>query len=304
MCAAVPLFHLGRDAEVGRLALPGAPRAGGLAGLSRRRARAARATGREARACLEMFLAEMVEKITFGRPPEPGEPVRWILQVSAFRRSEDVERLTRGLELAGLSPDPDERRAVNGRAGGRSSFRCEKGRWTLAFEGEAVELSDAKGLHDLAQLLAQPRQALHCLELAGRSDEPTGDAPVLDDRARREIGARVRELQETHRRGRGRSRPGSGRARPRGAGPDRGPALRCAGAGRRARAGWEARPSGLAAPSPGGSATRSGRSPASTPRWGGTSTTRSAPGPTARTFRSGPSSGRSEPGRPRGRLTL
>src|SRR5262249_51224893 len=50
---------------------------------------------------------------------------------------------------------------------------------------------------ELAQLLAQPQQALHCLELAGRSEEPTGDAPVLDDRARREIGGRVRELQAT-----------------------------------------------------------------------------------------------------------
>jgi hypothetical protein len=35
------------------------------------------------------------------------------------------------------------------------------------------------------------------LELAGRSAEPRGDDAVLDERARREVTARARELQET-----------------------------------------------------------------------------------------------------------
>jgi hypothetical protein len=67
----------------------------------------------------------------------------------------------------------------------------------MAFEGTQVELSDAKGFHDLAQLLSKPEEPVHCLELAGRTSEPRGDAPVLDERARRELGARVRDLQET-----------------------------------------------------------------------------------------------------------
>ena len=47
-----------------------------------------------------------------------------------------------------------------------------------------------------SQLLARPGVELHCLELADRPAETGGDAPVLDDRARRELKARVRELQQ------------------------------------------------------------------------------------------------------------
>jgi hypothetical protein len=36
---------------------------------------------------------------------------------------------------------------------------------------------------------------VHCLELADRPAETAGDAPQLDERARREIQARARELQ-------------------------------------------------------------------------------------------------------------
>ena len=195
-CAAVPLFLLGRDAEAVAL-LSRAPRAVVDTPAYLAAAHALLGDREQAAACLELFLSELVEKITFGRAPEPGEPLRWVLQVNPFRREEDVSRLTRGLALAGLSSDPDEPRPVTGRAGARSTFRREEDRWTLEFDGTAVQLADSKGLHDLVQLLAQPRQAIHCLELAGRSAEPTADAPMLDDRARREIGARVRALQAT-----------------------------------------------------------------------------------------------------------
>ena len=36
---------------------------------------------------------------------------------------------------------------------------------------------------------------MHCLELADRPAEPAGAAPVLDERARREVRERVRDLQ-------------------------------------------------------------------------------------------------------------
>jgi hypothetical protein len=46
------------------------------------------------------------------------------------------------------------------------------------------------------QLLARPGEHVHCLELAGRRGEPTGADAVLDERARREVRARIRELEE------------------------------------------------------------------------------------------------------------
>jgi hypothetical protein len=66
----------------------------------------------------------------------------------------------------------------------------------LTFGRLSVQLIHQKGFSDLARLLQQPGVELHCLELADRAADQTDAAPVLDDRARREVRARVRELQQ------------------------------------------------------------------------------------------------------------
>jgi hypothetical protein len=77
-----------------------------------------------------------------------------------------------------------------------ATFRRDGALWTLAFGGCAVQLTHQKGFLDLVQLLARPGSELHCLELADRPAETGGDVPALDERARRELKARVRELQQ------------------------------------------------------------------------------------------------------------
>jgi TolB-like protein len=150
---------------------------------------------------LRQFLAQFQERVLFGREPEPGEPLRWLLHVNPFRRAEDVERITSGLRLSGLPADPDYElvpvrvAAHEGIRGGASTFHFDGSTWTLMCDGLLVTLSDAKGLHDLAVLLAQPEEERHCLELAGRPAELGGQDEVLDDRARREYRARLQELQ-------------------------------------------------------------------------------------------------------------
>lgn len=150
---------------------------------------------------LQRFLADFEERVTFGRAPDPGEPLRWLLHVNRFRREEDVQRVTTGLRLAGLPVDPDTLSAPDLRispAKERSAsaqFRWQGERWHLVFDGASITLADAKGLRDLASLLACPGEERHCLELAGRPAETGGDEAVLDDRARREYRARLAELQ-------------------------------------------------------------------------------------------------------------
>jgi hypothetical protein len=149
---------------------------------------------------LGRFLEDFQERIGFGRAPEPGEPLRWLLHVNPFRRQEDGERLARGLALAGLEADPDEGRpeAVARPVAPEAApamFRRDGPLWAMAFGGLSVQLTHQKGFLDLAQLLARPGVELHCLELADRPAETGGDVPVLDERARRELKGRVRELQ-------------------------------------------------------------------------------------------------------------
>jgi TolB-like protein/tetratricopeptide (TPR) repeat protein len=194
------LFVLGRDAEV--LAVGAQAPISMFVDIPAFLAASCALSGdlERARFYLGEFLSGLGDRITYGRPPDPGEPLRWLLHVNPFRRPGDVARLERGLSLAGLEEDPDDRRpeAVARpvpQAPNEARFGREGPIWHLDFDGLSVQLTHQKGFSDLARLLERPGVEVHCLELADRPAETSGDAPQLDERARREIQARVRELQ-------------------------------------------------------------------------------------------------------------
>lgn len=67
----------------------------------------------EARRYVDSYLVLFRQRITYGRPPEPGEAVDWLRRINAFRRPADLEVLLDGLARAGLSapaPIRDSRR--------------------------------------------------------------------------------------------------------------------------------------------------------------------------------------------------
>jgi TolB-like protein/tetratricopeptide (TPR) repeat protein len=159
-----------------------------------------------ARPHLKTFRNEFRLKITFGREPEPGEELRWLEQVIPFRRAEDAILLRDsarrlGLEVgehalpAARSPSPSPVLPANIPLEG-DRFRLEGDVWTLAFEGTAAQLADVKGFHDLARLLARPGESVHSLELLGAPSPSAESSEQLDGKARRQIEARIRELQE------------------------------------------------------------------------------------------------------------
>ena len=76
-------------------------------------------------------------------------------------------------------------------------FRCDGATWTLAFSGVEVHLPDAKGLRDIATLLAAPGRAVPATALLGMPPAPAvGADPILDDTAKAAYRARLAELQD------------------------------------------------------------------------------------------------------------
>jgi hypothetical protein len=80
-------------------------------------------------------------------------------------------------------------------------FRRDGGRWTVGLGGTTARLRHAKGLADLAVLLAAPGRPVPAVDLAAaaageqvRTALRFGSDPVLDARARRELRARLRDL--------------------------------------------------------------------------------------------------------------
>jgi hypothetical protein len=78
-------------------------------------------------------------------------------------------------------------------AADRPGFRFDGGSWELSYGGTRVHVPDAKGVRDLATLVASPGEPMHVLALLG-VDGPGGADPVLDDRARAAYRARLTEL--------------------------------------------------------------------------------------------------------------
>jgi pimeloyl-ACP methyl ester carboxylesterase len=71
--------------------------------------------------------------------------------------------------------------------------------WTLTYEGESVHLKHARGLSDLAVLLASPGQEVHCGTLwsCAETAQALGQAedPMLDEEALGAYRQRLRELE-------------------------------------------------------------------------------------------------------------
>ena len=70
-------------------------------------------------------------------------------------------------------------------------FRRDGHYWTLAYAGVVVHVRDAKGLHDIARLLARPGAGLHVSELVGASDSRAAES-AANDRARAAVAMRIR----------------------------------------------------------------------------------------------------------------
>jgi TolB-like protein len=154
----------------------------------------------------EIFIREYRNKIAFGREPEPGEPLRWAVQVEPFRDIGHSRRMPDALRDAGIAEiNVDE--AINSRMSLKvrpaeiaclpgNSFTHEGSVWSIAYEGTGARLVELKGFHDIARLLAQPHEPLHCLELSGAPQESGTPDEVLDKQARLDYRRRIEELQQ------------------------------------------------------------------------------------------------------------
>jgi predicted ATPase len=74
-------------------------------------------------------------------------------------------------------------------------FQRDGAVWHITYLGKTIRMPDAKGLRDIAALLARPGEPASATQLAGLG-APGGADPVLDDRARAAYKARLAELDE------------------------------------------------------------------------------------------------------------
>jgi len=112
----------------------------------------------------------------------------------------DGRSFARGvLEFLGTPMEAALARGDGKRSELEGALRQQGAVWELNFAGRTVHLQHSKGLADLAILLAHPHRTIDALDLlAGEVNEAPRPAassqPVLDAKARREIGSRLVSL--------------------------------------------------------------------------------------------------------------
>jgi hypothetical protein len=131
-----------------------------------------------------------------------GEPERLDAAVAALA---EVAAAARKLGLAQLARDAEAAGFAAGQVPvAEGTFARDGTLWTLAYGGVTVRMRDAKGLSDLAVLLAAPGRQVPAADLiaaagagqAGLADLRLGADEVLDATARRQIRARLASLGE------------------------------------------------------------------------------------------------------------
>lgn len=152
-----------------------------------------------ARSHVAQFLATFQEKITFGRPPAPEEPLAYLLHVNPFARQEDADFLVDGLRKAGLTSEPPPRGAayLPPDVSERGTFQLDRDndRWNVTYANRTARIKAMKGCRDVALLLSSPGERFHSMEIAGRVIEGDGGV-MMDARARADCQRRMRELHE------------------------------------------------------------------------------------------------------------
>jgi hypothetical protein len=104
-------------------------------------------------------------------------------------------RLADELGFVGIAARLDGRASELGAGSADALCHHDGDVWNLAYRGRSARLRDAKGLHDLAVLLAHPAEDISVLDLAATGIRGEGRAdPVLDARARAEFRRRLDDL--------------------------------------------------------------------------------------------------------------
>jgi AAA ATPase domain len=134
--------------------------------------------------------------VQLGEPERLAAAVAALAEVAASARRLGLAQLARDAEAAGFAAGQ-----VPVAEGG---FTRDGALWTLAYGGVTVRMRDAKGLADLAALLAAPGREIPAADLvaaagagpAARADLRLGADEVLDATARQQIRARLADLGE------------------------------------------------------------------------------------------------------------
>ena len=139
------------------------------------------------------YLIEFSEKINGGKPTDTQTALQWMINVNPYRGESKQRPFWKYMSQTDLNNLIVEKSEVP--SAHHNQFTKKGELWTVSFDGKQVQLYDLKGYHDLARLLAEPAQTIHCTDLMGAQVLEKGEE-VFDEKAKTTYQKRIRQLQQ------------------------------------------------------------------------------------------------------------
>ena len=145
------------------------------------------------RSCWEAYLSEFSRKINGGKPADPQTALEWMVNINPYRGETKLKPFWEYMSLTNIDKAIVAKPETHGIHQNR--FTREARLWIMSFEGKQVQLSDLKGYHDIARLLIEPAQSIHCTDLMGAQVLEKGEE-VFDEKAKTTYQRRIQHLQQ------------------------------------------------------------------------------------------------------------
>lgn len=141
-----------------------------------------------------IYLEQFQERILFGEKPKPKQAVQWLVDTNPYRGESNILPFLEFISNENgtlLLQQPEERGIKPAQ---ENVFRKGVGLWEINFNHKTVLLPHVKGYIDIAKLLAQPNQEIHCAELMGVPVKIEDETLVLDEKAKQAYKKRLQDL--------------------------------------------------------------------------------------------------------------
>jgi tetratricopeptide (TPR) repeat protein len=146
------------------------------------------------KATWDRFMAEFKRKILKGqRQAVDREAVQWVINVNPYRGKSQQRRFWE--YMGGKQATSSPRVFYEATPPAPNFFFREHDGWQMSFDGKVLRLRHAKGLSDIAELLAKPNDQIHCTQLMGSGLEVKSQT-IVDEKSMREFKKRLTGLQE------------------------------------------------------------------------------------------------------------
>lgn len=142
-----------------------------------------------------IYLKQFQERILFGKIPQSKEAVQWLVNINPYRGESNILPFLEFMSNEeGVNWAQQQEPLLIGKPISSNIFRKGAGLWEISFGDKTVLLPHVKGYIDIAKLLAQPNQEIHCTELMGMPVRVEDEVLVLDEKAKQAYKKRLQEL--------------------------------------------------------------------------------------------------------------